>query len=211
MKSLAIVQKTWRRIKALPLKQKIWAIVLVVAVVYFFPTSGGEKIPDDIGSRIQQTNMLQGKLCLMKIDAAACAYVVDNPKLKFSYEACYTHSGEADVVIDLTQAAVKQSARGEIKVVVPDPGIDVDTLNLRAGAFKLVKSFGGTCRTEAAKTRCDVKAENEVREDFKRTIESNFSLLDARRQAVSVLRAMYAALGADNVTVEFRHIIPDCK
>ena len=201
----SVIQKPWQCVKSLPMKQKLWALALVVIVVCFLIPRGGGATQGDAKKRIELANKAQGKLCLMKIDAATCAYVSDDPIYKVSYKACYEHNGEADVVIDLTKADVLCSKDGEIKVVVPNPAIDKSTLNLRAGRLILVKKFGGRFRSEDAKTKCDAIAEEMVREDFCKTINDNFPLSDARQQAISVLHAMYGALGADNITVEFQN------
>lgn len=206
MKTPLVVQKTWQRIKALPMKQKIWALVLVVIVVCFLIPRGGDTsiTPEDAMSRIASANKAQGKLCIMKIDAATCAYVFDDAWYKVLYEVCYTHRSEVDVVIDLTNAKLEKTISG-FKVTVPNPSIDEGTVNIIPENLKLWKHFGGSFRSDRAKIKCGKMAEDEICKDLKQTVcdEKIFSMFEARRQAEIVLQSIYAALGISCVEVKF--------
>lgn len=199
----SVIQKPWQRVKSLPMKQKLWALALMVIVVCFLIPRGGGATQGDAKKRIERANKVQNKLCLMKIDAATCAYVTDDAWYG-SYGVCYTHRAEIDVIIDLTKATVSKSPSGEITVGVPEPIIDKDTLNLCPDNMNLWKPFGGAFSTQKAKTRCDKIAEDEMLKEVKEIGEDNFWLSDAKRQAVNVLHSMYNALDVDNVIIEFK-------
>ena len=203
----SVIQKPWQRIKSLPMNQKIWALVLVVMVACFLAPRSGGITPEDAKNRIESVNknIYQGKLCLMKIDAATCAYVIDDSWIKVAYEACYTHRSEVDVVIDLTDVTVSKISGG-FKVTVPEPVIDESTLNIVADNLKLWKHFGGGFRTQKAKIKCGKIAADEIRKDLEqiRNDDKIFSKFEAKRQAERVLRSMYSGLGVGRVAIEFK-------
>lgn len=212
MKNMSVTQ-ICQHIRALPMKQKIWATILVVVVVFSILPRGGGITLDDAKKRIELANKAaQGKLCLMKIDAATCAYVLDDAWFKVPYEVCYTHRSEVDVVVDLTDVTVSKIAGG-FKVTVPEPIIDEGTLNIVADNLKLWKHFGEDFRSERAKTMCGKIAEDEICKDLRQTVYDKkvFSMFEAKCQAESVLQSIYSGLGVGKVVVAFKKVTDEFK
>lgn len=203
------VQKLFDWFRGLRTANKVSLVVIIVVLAYLcLGRSDRPKPSVDMSlpaeERIQQVNMNQGKLCVLKIDAATSLYHIDKMTRAdmTPYEVWLCHSAEVDVVVDLTKARVYQEMQG-IRVSVPAPEPDSDTLNIRPANLKRVGSEPGWFRTEAMRTAVDQKVREEVRMDLQDVVARNFPASEARQQAVQILKRLYEAVGCKNVVVVF--------
>lgn len=199
---------------SITMKTKFFLVMLFVALMYLtFKDLRGEcgVVVGDPLARIQQVNMAQAKLCVLKINAKTCLYVEDKmtPWDMTPYKVGYTHIGEVDVVVDLTTARA-ELLDGRLKIVVLEPHIDEATLNIRPENLKREYCEHGL-RTTARRTSVDNDIKNKIPKDLKDTINMNFPREDSKRQAVNVLKSLYAAVGFNQVEIEFVPFNADVK
>ena len=188
-------------------KNQVSLILLVIALFYWLATMTSKNtiigVDSSLESRIQQVNMNQGKICLLKINAKTCVYFEEKktPLDMMPFQIGYTHLGEVDVVVDLTNADVSmQGDRVVIKIL--EPHIDIDTVNIRPQNLK-VEYYNPGLRTSAGRSKLDQEAKNKIPEDLMETVKINFPKAEAKRQALQVLRALYSMVGCKNVDIQF--------
>lgn len=201
-------------LSSITMKTKFFLVMLFVALMYLiFKDFRGEcgVVVDDPLARIQQVNMAQAKLCVLKINAKTCLYVEDRmTKMDLTpYKVGYTHNGEVDVVVDLTTARA-ELLDGRLKIVVLEPHIDKATLNIRPENLKREYSVRGW-RTDDQRTKVDNNIKHKIPEDLMQTISMNFPKEESKRQAVNVLKSLYATVGFEQVEIEFMPFNADVK
>lgn len=207
--------KKW--LLSLSLKNKIFIVVLFISLIGWFIVcvKGSDETnffeTNDPVARIQQVNMAQSRLCVLKINAKTCLYAEDNmTRLDLTpYKVGYSHGGEVDIVVDLDKARVELMDE-HIKIYVPEPHIDEATLKIRPESLRRVKISGGL-RTETQRSKIDNKLKFDIEKDLEETINVNFPKKEARNHALIVLKSLYATLGFDNVEIEFSPVNADVK
>jgi hypothetical protein len=213
-----IYQKIKKTFSSMTMKTKFFWVILFVALMYliFEDSKGGRGVAgkgkiDDLLARIQQVNMAQAKLCVLKINAKTCLYVEDKmTKMDLTpYKVGYTHNGEVDVVVDLTTARA-ELLDGRLKIVVLEPHIDEATLNIRPENLKREYSYRGW-RTDDQRTAVDNNIKQRIPNDLDQTVSLNFPKEEAKWQSVNVLKSLYATVGFDQVEVEFIPFNADVK
>lgn len=205
-KDLLIMKRLFVAMSTQPLRTKISLLVIALSASYLilgYIRSRISESPKSPAVRIQQVNMSQAKLCLMKIDATTAVYKIDSwtPADLTPYEVWYTHSGEVDIVLDLTRASVVFKD-GVLNVLVPEPEIDKDTCNIRPKMLKRIGSKKGW-RTEAQRTKIDQEVKRMIAEDLKETVVQNFPVAEAKSQAERILHSLYCAVGCSDVKIDF--------
>ena len=207
MEPKKILQRGMTAFLSLSRKNQVALIVLIIALVYWFATMTSKNVIAGVDSspesRIQQVNMNQGKLCLLKINAKSCVYFEEKKTAwdMMPFQIGYTHLGEVDIVVDLTNADVSmQGDRAVIKIL--EPHIDMDTVNIRPQNLK-VEHYKPGLRTTEGRNRLEQEAINKIPEDLMETVKINFPKAEAKRQALQVLRALYSMVGCENVDIQF--------
>lgn len=211
-----VCQTIKNMLSSMTMKTKFFLVMLFVALMYLtYRDFRGEcgvvgKIDDPL-ARIQQVNMAQAKLCVLKINAKTCLYVEDRmTKMDLTpYKVGYTHNGEVDVVVDLITARA-ELLDGRLKIVVLEPYIDEATLNIRPENLKREYSVRGW-RTDDQRTKVDNNIKLKIPEDLKQTISMNFPKEESKRQAINVLKSLYATVGFEQVEIEFIPFNADVK
>lgn len=199
-------------------KDKVFIVLIMVCMLYLFFTINGapqNSIPKvnqlSPEQRIQQINMMQGKFCVLKMDVGSVSYYVDKmTKLDLTpYRVCYTHKGDVDVIVDLTQATCEITEKG-IVVSVPEPRLDEDTMNIRPANLKRAWVKRGW-RTKSRRTDVDNEVKARIVEELRETARVNAPIQRAKKQVVCFLQALYSSAGITNVDVEFFGNMKDVK
>ena len=207
METKKILQRGMNAFLSLSRKNQVALIVLIIALVYWFATMTSKNVIPGVDSspesRIQQVNMNQGKLCLLKINVKTCVYLEENktPMDMMPFQIGYTHLGEVDIVVDLTNADVSMQGNRVVMKIL-EPHIDMDTVNIRPENLK-VEHYKKGFRTTRGRNRLVLEAQNRISKDIMETVTINFPKAEAKRQALQVLRALYSMVGCYNVDIQF--------
>ena len=207
MKMLGFLKRQFLR---LSISGRVSLIVLLVAIVYWLITysPSDERIRPYAGlsdyDRVQQVNMNQAKLCILKIDAETSIYHRHhlNRLDAMPYEVWYRHSGEVDVIVDLSKSRFEQNG-DRLIVHCPEPQIDQNTVNIRPANLELVGTEDRMLRTEWQKTEAHEVACKRIIEDLNDVVAQNFPKAEAIAQAKRMLLSLYRAVGCHNVEVVF--------
>lgn len=212
--AMKILRSLKRQFLRLSMSGRVSLIVLLVAILYWLITySPSDDQPYDGLSdydRVQQVNMNQAKLCILKIDVETSIYHRHhlNSLDMMPYEVWYKHSGEVDVIVDLSMSRLEQNG-DRLIVHCPEPQIDQDTVNIQPANLVLVGTEDRVFRTEAQKNRTHEVARKRIKEDRYDVVTRNFPKAEAIAQARRMLISLYRAVGCHNVEVVFYRANPD--
>ena len=207
MKILRFLKRQFLR---LSMSGRVSLIVLLVAILYWLITysPSDERIRPYVGlsdyDRVQQVNMNQAKLCILKIDAETSIYHRHhlNSLDTMPYEVWYRHSGEVDVIVDLSMSKLEQNG-DRLIVHCPEPQIDQNTVNVQPANLVLVGTEDRVFRTEEQKNQTHEVARKRIKEDLYDVVAQNFPKAEAIAQARHMLISLYRAVGCHNVEVVF--------
>lgn len=192
-------------------KDIFFAGILVLVTCFLLCSGGDDKTQRDANSalayveKIQQVNQKQGLLCVMKMNLKTTVYGIDKmtrADLR-PYKIGYVHSGDVDIVVDLSRASVERVNSGEIVVLLPDPEIDSDTLNINPSNLKqhLVESGW---RTIDQRTAFNEKLKYDLKNEIEDVAMQNFQLSEARTRAEIVVKSLYSSVMQDaKVRIQF--------
>lgn len=191
-------------------KDIFFAGILVLVTCFLLCSGGDDKTQRDANSalayveKIQQVNQKQGLLCVMKMNLKTTVYGIDKmtrADLR-PYKIGYVHSGDVDIVVDLSRASVERVNSGEIVVLLPDPEIDSDTLNINPANLERYDVARGW-RTSDQRTAFDGKLIDDLKKEIEDVAMQNFPLLEAKNRAEIVVKSLYSRV-LQNVSVRLQ-------
>lgn len=189
----------------------IWVVAVCVVCILarLFISRQEESTPEqpvDFASIAKKASKTQGKLVVMRICGTTTVYREKRAALKETARVGYVHDGNADIVVDLTQADFQyQDMAGSTNLVitVPLPELDRSTVGIDPSKLKRVTSIPrAKMRRQEVFTALEDECFRVITQKQYETFSSLDVIEDAKMQARRVLTNFYQKCVNDQISVD---------